>query len=126
MAEAKGKVTFIGNVEQIKDKTKIGFAIKTDEQYPKDIYFECWGAIADVVKGLKVGTEVEVSFDVSSREYNGKYYTTAKAFKVFAKKGGSNAAGDAKDKFDMNNRGLPEGDLPFAKPNMKVKEQFDI
>ena len=29
-----------------------------------------------------IGTEVNVSFDIESREYNGKYYTEVKAFKI--------------------------------------------
>jgi len=39
-----------------------------------------WGKTVDYVPSI--GTEVNVSFDIESREYNGKYYTEVKAFKI--------------------------------------------
>ena len=37
----------------------------------------------NLTKYNKVGDEVEVSFNVSSREFNGKYYHNLDAWKVF-------------------------------------------
>ncbi|WZE63560.1 single strand DNA binding protein [Maribacter phage Panino] len=52
----------------------------------------------------KVGDEVEVSFNLQSREYNNKIYTTAQAWKVWNNSGNSNSAPAPEEDGD---------DLPF-------------
>jgi hypothetical protein len=65
--------------------------------------------------GFKIGDALDVSFDVESREYNGKWYTDVKAWKVNAarqKEGGarSNSTMTAPQPLDE----LPQSDdLPF-------------
>ncbi len=81
-AEVTGRVTNIYPVEMIAEKPKQSFTIKTSDQYPKDIAFECWGKTVEFLAKAKVGDEVTVSYDISSREYNNKWYTSAKAFKI--------------------------------------------
>ena len=62
---------------------KGSFVIKSQGQYPKLVAFETFGKTFDATKGYTVvGNEVEVSFDPESREYNGRYYTELKAWKV--------------------------------------------
>ena len=56
------------------------FIIETSGQYPKKVCITTWGKTVDYVPSI--GTEVNVSFDIESREYNGKYYTEVKAFKI--------------------------------------------
>lgn len=80
MAEITGTVTNILPVEQIKDKQKQTFAIKTDGQYPKTVAFEVWNDKIQYIKSI--GSVVTVSYDVESREYGGKYYTQLKAFAI--------------------------------------------
>jgi len=57
-------------------------AVTTAEQYPKTICFSCLGddtwAKLDIVEG---GT-YDVSFDITSREWNGKYFTDINAFRA--------------------------------------------
>jgi hypothetical protein len=109
MAEVTGKVTNIYPVEQISDKQKQSFTIKTEDAYPKDIAFECWAKTCEFLAKAKVGDSVTVSYDISSREYNNKWYTSAKAFKIVVN-GETAAAGEPKDKF----KGAPtDTDLPF-------------
>ena len=59
---------------------KQDFIIETSGQYPKKVCVTAWGKTVDCVPSI--GTEVNVSFDIESREYNGKYYTEVKAFKI--------------------------------------------
>lgn len=54
--------------------------IETQDQYPKKVCVTAWGRAVDYVPSI--GTEVNVSFDIESREYNGRYYTEVKAFKI--------------------------------------------
>lgn len=56
------------------------FIIETGGQYPKKVCVTAWGKTVEYVPSI--GTEVNVSFDIESREYNGKYYTEVKAFKI--------------------------------------------
>lgn len=57
------------------------FVITTTTQYPKTICFEAWGEQVDAATHLNEGEEIEVFYNPESREYNGKYYTTLKAWK---------------------------------------------
>lgn len=50
-------------------------------QYPKKICISIWGDKGDP-SILKAGNELNISFDVESREYNGRWYTDVKAWKV--------------------------------------------
>lgn len=57
------------------------FVIETTGQYPKKVCFTLWGDKIDAA-GLKLEEVVTVSFDPESREYNGKWYTDLKAWRV--------------------------------------------
>ena len=57
------------------------YILETDGQYPKKICFMAWGDKIDQFN-IKQGEMVEVSVDLESREYNGRWYTDVKAWKV--------------------------------------------
>ena len=71
---------------------KGGFVIETEGQYPKKVCFDVWGDKIDELKNLKVGSGIEVGFDIESREYNGRWFTNAKAWKFNAKDGAQTSA----------------------------------
>jgi hypothetical protein len=50
-------------------------------QFPKKICFSLWGDKIDQA-GLRVGENAKVFFDLESREYNGRWFTEAKAWRV--------------------------------------------
>lgn len=52
-----------------------------DAQYPKKICFNLWGDNVDRV-GLQVGEDVTVQIDLESREFNGRWYTDVRAWRV--------------------------------------------
>jgi len=57
------------------------YILETDTSYPKKICFMAWGdKIGEF--NLQQGEKVEVSVDLESREYNGRWYTDVKAWKV--------------------------------------------
>lgn len=58
------------------------FIIETQEQYPRKVCFSAWGEKASVVKNLKPGILVNVSFNAESREFNGRWYTDLRAWKI--------------------------------------------
>jgi hypothetical protein len=67
---------------------KCSFIIETADKFPKKICIIAWKDLVDQVQQISIGTELKVSFDVESREYNGKWYTDVKAWKVIANNGG--------------------------------------
>ncbi len=60
---------------------KQDFIIETEGTYPKKVCVSVWGDKADD-KALQVGNSLKLEVDVESREYNGKWYTDVKAWKV--------------------------------------------
>jgi len=55
--------------------------LETEGQYPKKVCIAIWGDKADE-KILQMGNNLKIDFDVESREYNGRWYTDVKAWKV--------------------------------------------
>ncbi len=55
--------------------------VETQDQYPKKICVSIWGDKADGVQ-FREGELYTIDFDVESREYNGRWYTDVKAWKV--------------------------------------------
>lgn len=58
------------------------YVIETQEQYPKKICFEVFGA--DKLKEFNIRNNdlIKVHFDITAREYNGKWYNSVRAWKV--------------------------------------------
>jgi len=85
--------------------------VETSDQYPKKICVSVWGDKADASL-LKIGNMLSVSFDVESREYNGKWYTDVKAWKI--ESAGNSSAAPPPGLEDLPDSFSEEGsDLPF-------------
>lgn len=52
--------------------------------YPNSVNFSLFGERRIAENPVQVGQEVTVSFDVRSREYNGRWYTNCEAWRVEA------------------------------------------
>lgn len=61
---------------------KFFFVGKTQDQYPKTIAFSIMGREKFEKLGIVVGKTYNISFDVESREWNGKYFTDITAWKA--------------------------------------------
>ena len=61
--------------------TKQEYILEVPGQYPKKVCFSLWGAKIDEYI-LKPGDKVTAHIDVESREYNSRWYTEVKAWKV--------------------------------------------
>ena len=66
---------------------RAGFVIKTEGEYPRNVCFEVLGRERweRMRQYLREGGLVKVSFDVSSREWNNRWFTSLTAFSVFSK-----------------------------------------
>jgi hypothetical protein len=58
------------------------FIIETADQYPKKVCLQAWNDKGEIVTRLKPGDEVKVSFNLESREFNGKWYTDARVWRM--------------------------------------------
>jgi len=61
---------------------KQDFVIETEEQYPKKVCFSAWGDKSETVKKFRNGDRVKIAFNVESREYNEKWYTDLRPWKI--------------------------------------------
>tara|TARA_R100001230_G_C5474502_1_gene28048 strand:- start:85 stop:414 length:330 start_codon:yes stop_codon:yes gene_type:complete len=57
------------------------YILETDGQYPKQICFMVWNDKIDEF-AIRENESVDVSIDLESREYNGRWYTDVRAWKV--------------------------------------------
>ena len=58
--------------------------LNTGGQYPKSVAMECFNETCDTAQNIPVGATVKVQFSVESREWEGRWFTSAKAFNIFA------------------------------------------
>ena len=57
------------------------YILETEAQYPKKLCFAVWGEKIDEF-AIKKGAALDVYFNLESREYNGRWYTDVKAWRV--------------------------------------------
>lgn len=58
------------------------YVIETQEQYPKKICFEVFGTEKLQEFNIRNNDLIKVHFDITAREYNGKWYNSIRAWKV--------------------------------------------
>lgn len=58
------------------------YVLQTNEQTPKNIAFDVFGADRVEQYNLKVGDMVTVSIDIDAHEYNGRWYNQIRAWNV--------------------------------------------
>ena len=116
--ELKGKV-----IQLLQPQTGMGkkgqwkkqeFILETQAQYPKKVCLSAWGDKIDQFN-LSVGELINVAIDLESREYNGRWYTEARAWKIDkdgSGNGGNNTAPMPTEEPFMSN-GDTTDDLPF-------------
>jgi len=119
--EVKGKVIQLLPLQTGMGKKgpwkKQEFIIETQSQYPKKVCLSIWGDKIDQF-GISVGQMVNVSVELESREYNGRWYTEARAWKM-DKSTGANSDGpppytdEPYAAESNNNTNNTADDLPF-------------
>jgi len=58
------------------------YVLETQEQYPRKVCFEIFGEDRIKNNPCQVDDVVTVSFDIESREFNGRWYTSIRAWRV--------------------------------------------
>lgn len=86
------------------------FILETPGQYPKKICLSIWGDKVDQYN-LAVGELISVAVDLESREYNGRWYTEARAWKIEKTSGSGTPPPPDEEPFMASNTATD--DLPF-------------
>jgi hypothetical protein len=88
------------------------FIMETPGQFPKKVCLSLWGEKVDENR-ISVGDKITASINIESREYNGRWYTDVRAWKI-AKGSGS---GQSQEAPPMDASFAPDAsgsdDLPF-------------
>ena len=85
MSEISGKVIAVLPIATGEGKNGTwksqDYVLETGGQYPKKVCFNLFG---DSIDKFNVGIddEIKVGYDIDSREYNGRWFTTIRAWKV--------------------------------------------
>lgn len=58
------------------------FVLKTEDNYPKNICFTIFGADKIKEANIRIGDVVSIGVNLESREFNGRWYTSIKAWSV--------------------------------------------
>ena len=124
--EITGKITKV--LDKVTGQKKDGsgewvkqsFILETTEQYNNLYCFELFGdeKVDNFNKYNKVGSDVKVDFNVSTNEWQGKYFTSLQAWKIFKAEPDTTAINAATAKIDaafepVGDLNTPQDDLPF-------------
>lgn len=115
----KGKLTKVLEIETGTSKAgkewkKQGFVIDSGDQFNPEICFSLFGDDKiGMLRNFGPGQEIEVSFNISSREFNGKYYHNLDAWKITVASAATNASQPVSQPAIENAPSDEEDDLPF-------------
>lgn len=95
---------------------KQDFVLETEDQYPKKACFTAWGDKAADLKTFSLGEKLRVTFSVESREYNERWYTDLRAFRIDQVSRGASSAPASSQAQNQNSsaprQAPPVADLP--------------
>ena len=98
-----GKLVAIGDIQQGQGArgawTKQTIVVETMEQYPKKIACLLFNDMVDKAQALNLGDTLTLGIDIESREFNGRWYTDVKAWKIEVAQMGAQAPQDDEDYF---------------------------
>jgi hypothetical protein len=81
--EIKGKLLQVMELRQISDKFALQeFLIETEGQYPKKIMLQSFKTATESLMRMRIGDSATFFIEPESKEYNGKWYTSIKCFKI--------------------------------------------
>ena len=75
--EPRGGVSKTGNEWKVQE-----YVIETHDQYPRRLCFDVFGADKIQQFNIQMGEELNVSFDIDAREWNGRWFNSIRAWKV--------------------------------------------
>jgi hypothetical protein len=114
--ELKGKVIQLLPLQSGMGKKgpwkKQEFIVETQSQFPKKVCLSVWGDKVDQF-AIAVGQQINASVELESREYNGRWYTEARAWKIEKSGGQGDFPPPPSDEPFMSDSNNTSEDLPF-------------
>jgi len=82
--EAKGTLHHIGETREVSEtfSTRSFTICQQDDKYPQFITFELIKDKTDLIDSFKIGEDINVSFNLRGREWNGKFFNTIQAWRI--------------------------------------------
>ena len=116
--DIKGRIIIVHSVENGMSKSgkawaKQSFVIETAGQYPKKIALTLWGEEKINQYDLQPGRDITAHLELESREYNGRWYTDVKAWKVEPAGAAGTVDRIPDDNVHFEEGPMEGGDLPF-------------
>lgn len=75
--EPRGGISKSGNEWKVQE-----YVIETHDQYPRRMCFDVFGADKIQQFNIQIGEELNVSFDIDAREWQGRWFNSIRAWKV--------------------------------------------
>ena len=83
--EIIGKVVRLGNLTEGQSARgpwrKQELIIETEEQYPRTVCLICWTNQIEEIQKFAPGQTIKAQIEISSREFNGKWYTDVRVWR---------------------------------------------
>ncbi|MBR4787035.1 MAG: DUF3127 domain-containing protein [Bacteroidales bacterium] len=83
--EITGKVVRLGTLTEGTSARgpwrKQELIIETEEQYPRTVCLICWTNQIDEIQKFAPGQTIKAQIEISSREFNGKWYTDVRVWR---------------------------------------------
>ena len=83
--EIIGKVVRLGNLTEGTSARgpwrKQELIIETEEQYPRTVCLICWTNQIEEIQKFAPGQTIKAQIEISSREFNGKWYTDVRVWR---------------------------------------------
>ena len=83
--EITGKVVRLGTLTEGTSARgpwrKQDLIIETEEQYPRTVCLTCWTNQIDEIQKFTPGQSIKAQIEISSREFNGKWYTDVRVWR---------------------------------------------
>lgn len=90
------------------DWSKQDFIVETQEQFPKKVCLNVWGKDkVEELKKFKEGATIKASINIESREFNNRWYTEIRAWKIEQLESTATPQAEVEDLPEDKEDGLP-------------------
>lgn len=102
------------------------FVVETEDNYPRKMVFDVFGAERLQTFNIKVGDKVKVSFDIDAHEYQGRWFNNIRAYDVLhLDAAAAQAAGQAAAAAPQTTQAAP-APFPPAQPDAAGESTDDL
>lgn len=128
--EITGKITYVlpersGTSARGEWKAQ-SFVVETEDNYPRKMVFDVFGAERLQTFNIKVGDKVKVSFDIDAHEYQGRWFNNIRAYDVLhLDAAAAQAAGQAAAADPQTTQAAP-APFPPAQPDAAGESTDDL